>query len=49
MPFKSQVQRGYMFKYHPTIARRWAHESKGGRKLPAVVRKNPKKTRRRKK
>lgn len=26
MPFRSEAQRRYLWKFHPDIARRWAHE-----------------------
>lgn len=35
MPFKSEAQRRFMWAKHPVIARRWAHEPGGKRKLPA--------------
>jgi len=32
MPFKSDKQRRYMFKFHPKIALKWAKEVKAKRK-----------------
>jgi hypothetical protein len=29
-PFKSEKQRKFMWKNHPKIAKRWAHEKKRG-------------------
>lgn len=46
MPFKSKAQRGYMWANHPRIAKRWAHETPKGRKLPARVRARGKRKRR---
>lgn len=39
MPFKSESQRRFLWAEHPEIARRWAHEYPGQRKLPKHVRK----------
>ena len=30
-PFKSEKQRRFMWSQHPKIAKRWAHEKKGGK------------------
>lgn len=32
MPFKSDKQRRFMFKFHPQIAHRWVKEMKARRK-----------------
>lgn len=29
MPYKSEKQRRYMYKFHPDIAKRWDKEGKG--------------------
>ena len=29
MPFKSEKQRKYLWKFHPEIAKRWAKKMKG--------------------
>jgi hypothetical protein len=34
MPFKSEAQRRYMWKHHPKIAKKWAHEHPGQKNLP---------------
>jgi hypothetical protein len=34
MPFVSEAQRRFMWKNHPEIARRWAHEYPGQHDLP---------------
>jgi len=34
MPFKSEAQRRYLFKYHPEIAKRWAEEYGTPKHLP---------------
>ena len=34
MPFKSKAQQRFMFAKHPTIAKRWAKETKSIKKLP---------------
>ena len=34
MPFKSKVQRRFLFWKHPEIAKRWAEETPKGAKLP---------------
>lgn len=39
MPFKSTAQRGWMFATHPKMAKRWAHETPKGKKLPKHVKK----------
>ena len=40
MPFKSQVQRGYLYAMHPDIAKRWERETPKG-KLPKRAKKRP--------
>ena len=37
MPFKSKAQRGYMFANMPEMAKRWAHHTPKGKKLPEHV------------
>lgn len=44
MPFKSEKQRRYLWKYEPKIAERWAKETPKGKKLPAHVKKPKSKT-----
>ncbi len=34
MPFKSQKQRRWMFKFKPKMAKKWAKETPKGKKLP---------------
>lgn len=34
MPFRSEAQRRYLWAKHPEIAKKWAHEFPGKRKLP---------------
>lgn len=34
MPFQSQAQRGYLWKHHPEIARRWTKKYGSGKHLP---------------
>jgi hypothetical protein len=35
MPFKSEKQRRYMYKYHPKIAARWEDEAEAAKKKPS--------------
>ncbi len=37
MPFKSQVQRAYMYIHHPSMAKRWSAEYPNQGKLPEHV------------
>lgn len=37
MPFRSQAQRGWMFRNHPRMAKRWARHTPKGRRLPGHV------------
>lgn len=39
MPFKSKAQRGYMWKFHPEIAKEFQAHTPKGAKLPARVNK----------
>ena len=32
MPFKSEKQRRYLWKFHPDVAKRWAEEAETGKK-----------------
>jgi len=41
-PFKSEAQRRFMWKYLPTIARRWAKKYGTPRNLPYKVKKGGK-------
>lgn len=43
MPFKSKAQQRYMFKFHPTIAKEFAHKTPNIKGLPQHVSKNAKK------
>jgi hypothetical protein len=42
MPFKSEAQRRYLFKYHPELAKRWADEYGTPKHLPRHVKKKKK-------
>jgi hypothetical protein len=39
VPFKSESQRRYLWKFHPEVAKKWAHEHPGQKKLPRRKRK----------
>ena len=46
MPFKSDAQRRWMYKFHPEMAERWSKETPKG-DLPERVRKRKRKKKRR--
>lgn len=39
MPIVSKAQQGYMFKFHPEIAKRWSKETPDFKNLPEHVKK----------
>ena len=41
MPFKSDTQRRYLYKFHPKIAEEFAKETVNMSKLPEKVKKKP--------
>lgn len=41
MPFRSEAQRKYLFKFHPALAKRWTAEY-GSKPVKAKVRKKKK-------
>jgi hypothetical protein len=43
MPFQSEAQRRFLFANHPEIAKKWAHEFPGKKKLPKHKRKKTRK------
>ena len=43
MPFKSEAQRRYLWKFHPKLARKWSHKYGSGKNLPLHKRQWPKK------
>lgn len=40
MPFESKAQQRFMFAKHPTMAKKWAHETPSIKALPDHVRKS---------
>lgn len=45
MPFRSEAQRRFLYKYHPTMAKEWEKETPKGKKLPQHVKKKKAATR----
>lgn len=37
MPFKSEAQRRYLYKFHPKMAKKWEKHTPKGKKLPERV------------
>gem|GEM_PF-1833176 len=48
MPFKSERQRRYLWKFHPDIAKRWAAEEKFQKLIRLTIERSQKNGKRRK-